>query len=156
VSWDLVDRDTLKNRIIRIIASTRFPFVDQEDWGEGYITVVNDEVKRRGIETETEIVYPSIVILLADGGIQEVGEVELEDGVNVANVPKWRLFSDSAGRGRFVKKFFLYVPEGLEDKAIKLLENNNIEFSGVRTYAVKNGNLVITPIKSNDGSHDHR
>jgi hypothetical protein len=152
----MVDDETLKNRIIRIIAMTRFPFVDQEDWGEGYITIINDEMKRRGIETGTEIVYPSIVITHSDGRIQEIGEVESENGVNVANVPKWRLFSDSAGNGRFVKKFFLYVPEGVEDKAVKLLENNNIEFSGVRTYAVKNGNLVITPIKSNDGPHDHR
>jgi hypothetical protein len=152
----MVDPATLKNRVIRIIAATRFPFVDQEDWGEGYITIVNDEMKRRGIETGTEIIYPSIVITHADGRIQEIGEVENDEGVNVANVPKWRLFSDSAGKGRFVKKSFLYVPEGSEEKAIKLLENNNIEYSGVRTYAVKNGNLVLTPIKSNDGPHDHR
>jgi hypothetical protein len=152
----MVDPTTLKNRIIRIIAATRFPFVDQEDWGEGYITIVNDEIKRKGIETGTEIVYPSIVITLADGRIQEIGEVEFEDGISVANVPRWRLFSESAGKGRFVKKLFLYVPEGVEEKAVKLLENNNIEFSGVRTYAVKNGTLVITPIKSNDGPHDHR
>lgn len=152
----MVDKETMRNRIIRIIAATRFPFVDQEDWGEGYVTVVNDEVKRRGIETEVELVYPSIVILLSDGRIQEIGEVESEEGVNVSKVPKWRLLSESAGKGRFVKKFFLYVPEGVEDKAIKLLENNDIEYSGVRTYAVKNGTLVITPIKSNDGLHDHR
>ncbi|MDP2900228.1 MAG: hypothetical protein Q8O47_04600 [Candidatus Bathyarchaeota archaeon] len=152
----MVDKETLKNRIVRIIAATRFPFVDQEDWGEGYITIVNDEIKRKGIETGTEIVYPSIVITLADGRIQEIGEVELEEDINVANVPRWRLFSESAGKGRFVKKLFLYIPEGVEEKTVKLLENNNIEFSGVRTYAVKNGTLVITPIKSNDGPHDHR
>ena len=152
----MVAKETLKNRIIRIIAATRFPFVDQEDWGEGYITIVNDEVKKRGIETGTEIVYPSIVITLSDGRIQEIGEVEFEEGINVVNVPKWRLFSESVGKGRFVKKFFLYIPEGVEEKAVKLLENNNIEYSGVRTYAVKNGTLIITPIKSNDGPHDHR
>lgn len=152
----MVDQTTIKNRIIRIIAATRFPFVDQEDWGEGYVTIVNDEIKRKGIETEMGIIYPSIMITFADGRIQEIGEVELEEGVIVANVPKWRLFSDSAGKGRYVKKFFLYIPEGVEEKAVKLLENNNIEFSGVRTFAVKNGNLVVTPIMSNDGSHDHR
>jgi len=152
----MVDKATLKNRIIRIIAATRFPFVDQEDWGEGYVTIINDEVKRRGIDTAEGVMYPSIVITLADGRIQEIGEVEFEEGVSVSNVPKWRLFSDSAGKGRFVKKLFLYVPEGLEEKTIKLLENNNIEYSGVRTYSVKNGNLLITPIKSNDGPHDHR
>ena len=152
----MVDKVTLRNRIIRIIAATRFPFVDQEDWGEGYVTIINDDVKRKGIETAEGVMYPSIVITLADGRIQEIGEVEFEEGVSVSNVPKWRLFSDSAGKGRFVKKFFLYVPEGLEEKTIKLLENNNIEYSGVRTYSVKNGNLLITPIKSNDGPHDHR
>jgi hypothetical protein len=152
----MVDKATLRNRIIRIIAATRFPFVDQEDWGEGYVTIINDDVKRRGIETAEGVMYPSIVITLTDGHIQEIGEVEFEEGVSVSNVPKWRFFSDSAGKGRFVKKFFLYVPEGLEEKTIKLLENNNIEYSGVRTYSVKNGNLLITPIKSNDGPHDHR
>ena len=135
----MVNRETLRNRIIRIIAATRIPFVDQEDWGEGYITIVNDEVKRRGVEMGTETIYPNIVITHSDGRIQEIGEVEFEDGVSVANVPKWRLFSDSAGKGNYIKKFFLYVPEGVEEKAMKLLENNNIEYSGLRTYAVKNG-----------------
>lgn len=65
----MVDQTTLKNRIIRIIAATRFPFVDQEDWGEGYVTIVNDEFKRKGIETGTELVFPSIVITFSDGRI---------------------------------------------------------------------------------------
>ena len=58
----MVSEETIRNRVIRIIAATRFPFVDQEDWGEGYVTIVNDEVKRRGIDTEEALVYPSIVI----------------------------------------------------------------------------------------------
>jgi len=152
----MVDAETLRNRINRIVAATRFPFVDQEDWGNGYVTIVNDEVKRRGVEGPDGVIYPSIVITLADGRIQELGEIELEEGVSVVNVPKWKLFSQTAGMGRFVKKFFLYVPEGTEEKALKLLENNAIEYAGLRTYAVKNGNLVITPIKSPDGPHDHR
>ena len=152
----MVSKDEIRNRIIRIIAATRFPFVDQTDWGEGYVTIVNDEVKRRGIETTEGIVYPSIVITLADNRMQEIGEVEPEDCVTVAQVPKWKLFSETAGMGRRVKKFFLYVPEGLEEKAQKLLENNKIEYAGLRTYAISDGNLVVTPITTPDGEHDHR
>jgi len=152
----LVSKEEIRNRIIRIIAATRFPFVDQTDWGEGYVTIVNDEVKRRGIETTEGIVYPSIVITLADNRMQEIGEVESEDCVTVAQVPKWKLFSETAGMGRRVKKFFLYVPEGLEEKAQKLLENNKIEYAGLRTYAISDGNLVVTPITTPDGEHDHR
>jgi hypothetical protein len=152
----LVSKEEIRNRIIRIIAATRFPFVDQTDWGEGYVAVVNDEVKRRGIETAEGIVYPSIVITLADNRMQEIGEVESEDCVTVAQVPKWKLFSETAGMGRRVKKFFLYVPEGLEEKAQKLLENNKIEYAGLRTYAIIDGNLVVTPITTPDGEHDHR
>ena len=152
----MVEPETLRNRITRIIAATRFPFVDQEDWGEGYVTIVNDEAKRRGVASESGTVYPSIVIARADGGIQEIGEVEPEEGVTVSSVPKWRLYSETAGKRRYVKKFFLYVPEGCEEKAVKLLENNGIEYAGVRTYAIRDGALVMTPIKSNDGPHDHR
>jgi hypothetical protein len=89
----MVENEILRNRIARIIAATRFPFLDQEDWGEGFITIVNDEIKVRGIETDEGIIYPSIVILRSDREIQEIGEVEMEDGVKVENVPKWRLFS---------------------------------------------------------------
>ena len=58
--------------------------------------------------------------------------------------------------GRRVKKFFLYVHEGLEEKAQKLLENNKIEYAGLRTYVISDGNLVVIPITTPDGEHDHR
>ena len=152
----MVSKEEIRNRIIRIIAATRFPFVDQADWGEGYVTIVNDEVKRRGIEMSEGIVYPSIVVTLPDNRIQEIGEVEPEDGVVVAQVPEWKLFSETAGVGRRARKFFLYVPEGLEEKAQKLLENNKIEYAGLRTYAIIDGNLVVKPIITPDDEKDHR
>ena len=152
----MVENEILRNRIARIIAATRFPFLDQEDWGEGFITIVNDEIKVRGIETDEGTIYPSIVILRSDREIQEIGEVEMEDGVKVENVPKWRLFSENTKVSRFVKKFFLYVPEGFEEKAMKLLENNNIEYAGLRSWEIVKGNLLLVPVKSTDGSHDHR
>ena len=153
----LLSREEIRNRVIRIIAATRFPFVDQTDWGEGYVTITNDSGRRvRGVSGPSGYVYPSIVITRANTDIQEIGEVEGEDTVTEAQVEKWRLLSDSAAVGKRVKKFFLYVPEGKEGAALRLLEDNGIEYDGLRTWAVRDGRLVITPIRTHDTPEDHR
>ena len=153
----MLSKEELKDRVIRIIAATRFPFVDQTDWGEDYVTITNEGGKKiRGISSPMGYVYPSIVITKGNTDIQEIGEVETEDTVTEAQVPKWRLMSEKTGMGRRVKKFFLYVPEGKEETALRLLEGNGVEYDGLRTWAVKDGSLVITPIKTHDTVKDHR
>ncbi len=153
----MLSKEELKDRVIRIIAATRFPFVDQTDWGEDYVTITNVGGKKiRGISGPMGYVYPSIVITKGNTDIQEIGEVETEDTVTEAHVPKWRLMSEKTGMGKRVKKFFLYVPEGKEEAALRLLEGNGVEYDGLRTWAVKDGSLVITPIKTHDTVKDHR
>ncbi len=152
----MVNEEIIRNRVIRIIAATRFPFVDQEDWGEGFVTIVNDEVKRRGIDTEEAVVYPSIVIAKPDGRIQELADVALAREVAPSSVDRWRLLSEKAGVGEKEKKFFLYVPPKSEEKALKLIENNKISYAGLRVYKINNGILSVTPIKTPDSEYDHR
>jgi hypothetical protein len=152
----MVNEEIIRNRVIRIIAATRFPFVDQEDWGEGFVTIVNDEVKRRGIDTEEAVVYPSIVIAKPDGRIQELADVALAREVAASSVDRWRLLSEKAGVGEKEKKFFLYVPLKSEEKALKLIENNKISYAGLRVYKINNGILSVTPIKTPDSEYDHR
>jgi len=152
----MVDEETLRNRVIRIIAATRFPFVDQEDWGEGYATIVNDEVKRRGLDTEDAVVYPSIVITKPDGRVQEVADVALAKEICFSSVSRWRLLSERTGRGEREKKFFLYVPPGSEVKAAILLDDNRISYAGLRVYLIRDGILSVTPIKTPDSDYDHR
>jgi hypothetical protein len=101
-------------------------------------------------------VYPSIVVTRANTDIKEIGEVETDDTVAEAQVPKWRLMSEAAGMGRRTKKFFLYVPEGKEGIAERLLEENGIEYAGLRTWAVRDDGLVVTPVKTPDDPKDHR
>lgn len=55
-----------------------------------------------------------------------------------------------------MKKFFLYVPEGRESEAQGLLELNGIEYAGLRTWAVRDGSVVIKPITTPDEDKDHR
>ncbi|MCW3979701.1 MAG: hypothetical protein NWF12_08145 [Candidatus Bathyarchaeota archaeon] len=153
----MLSKEELRDRVVRIIAATRFPFVDQTDWGEGYVTITNEGGKRvRGVMGPDGPVYPSIVITKENTCIQEVGEVETEDTVTEAQVQKWRLLSERTGMGRRTKKFFLYVPEGKEGVAERLLEENGIEYAGLRTWAVRDGSLVITPIKTPDDPKNHR
>jgi hypothetical protein len=153
----MISKKELKGRIIRIIAATRFPFIDQTDWVEDYVTLTNDNGKKtRGFSSPLGYVYPGIVITKANTEIQEIGEVEMEDTVTEEQVPKWRLMSEKAGMGRRVKKFFLYVPEGKEETALRLLEENEIDYAGLRTWSIRKGSLVISPIVTLDEPKDHR
>ena len=155
----MVDPEIQRHRITRIIATTRFPFVDQPEtsWPSCYKTIVNDETKRFGLLSPWgEVVYPSVVILNCDGGVQELGMVEQAEDVDEARARLWRFLSDSASVGRKYKKLFVYVPHGLEGKALKILEDNDIEYDGLRGYGIVDGWLKIYPIKTHDSPNDHR
>jgi len=152
-----IPREELRNRIARIIAVTRFPLVDQNtpDW-DNLRTYVNDEDPVKGIETPEGTIYPKIVILRRnDGEIHEVGEVEMDDSVFEERVPRWRIMSETSIKDGRVHKFYLYVPEGTEETARKLLEDNHISYAGLRTWSIENSNLVIKPIVTGVGDDWH-
>jgi len=152
----MVDPDVLMNRIARIISVTRFPFVDQENWPEGARTIVNDETRRFGIKWDGGIEYPSLVILNGDGSIREIGLVEPAEAIGEDSVARWRMLSASAPRGRKYKKLFLYVPDGCEEKTLRLLEANEIDYDGIRTYSVADGSLKVTPFRTLNDEYDHQ
>jgi hypothetical protein len=153
----MLDPEVLRNRVTRIIAATRFPFVDQEEgWPSDYKTIVNDEQRRFGIKGPEGVVYPSIVILRGDGNVQELGMVERAEDVHEGRAALWRFLSDSTGVGRRYKKLFIYVPHGHEEEALRILEDGGIEYDGLRGYAVEDGSLRIMPIRTNDSPRDHR
>ncbi|MFH1179302.1 MAG: hypothetical protein V1710_02980 [Candidatus Bathyarchaeota archaeon] len=155
----MLDIERQRHRITRIIAATRFPFVDQpeDSWPPCYKTIVNDEERRFGLLAPWgEVVFPSIVILNCGGGVQELGMVEAAENVTLERAKLWRFLSDSASVGRKFKKLFVYVPHGLEEKALEILEGNNIEYDGLRGYGVEEGWMKIYPIKTHDSPHDHR
>ncbi len=151
----MVNPIKLKNRIARIIAATRFPFVDQENWSDGNTTMVNDETRRYGIKWGKGILYPSIVVANPDGSIREFGLVEGAEDISEGNLERWRALSDVAPYGREHKKLFLYVPEGYEEKTLSLLEGNGIDYDGIRAYRVEKQSLKILPFKTQNDEYDH-
>ena len=155
----MVEAERQRHRVTRIIAATRFPFLDQpeDSWPPCYKTIVNDEENRFGLLAPWgEVVYPSIVILNCDGGVQELGVVEPAENIIQERARLWQFLSDSASVGRKFKKLFIYTPHGYEEKALEILEGNNIEYDGLRGYSTDGGSLVIHPIKTHDSPHDHR
>ena len=155
----MVDPERQRHRVSRIIAATRFPFIDQpeDSWPPCYKTIINDEERRFGLLSPWgEVVYPSIVILNCEGGVQEIGMVEASENVNQERAKLWQFLSDSASVGRRVKKLFIYVPVGYEEKALELLEGNSLEYDGLRGYGIEDGELKIHPIKTHDSPQDHR
>jgi len=153
----MVAPDILKARISRVIAATRFPFVGQDDWDETRTTVANDPLEPEwSFETTEGPLAPSVVVLNSDGSVRECGEVVLDAEFSGEQVERWRTMSRLTGPGEKYKKFFLYVPEGSEDEALRLLEENGIEYAGLRTWGLVNWNLVLKPIKTPDMAKDHR
>ena len=152
----MVETRILLNRVTRIIAYTRFPFVDQENWPDDRCTIVNDETKRFGIKWEKGVPYPNIVILDGDGSVREFGLVEPKEAINEQSIPKWRTMSEVAPYGRKFKKLFFYVPNGYEEALLKLLEENEIEFDGIRGYQIESGGLKVIPFITKNDDYDHQ
>jgi hypothetical protein len=155
----MIDSERQRHRITRIIAATRFPFVDQpeDSWPPCYKTIVNDEEQRFGLLSPWGVVvFPSIVILNCEGGVQELGMVEASENVIPDRARLWQFLSDCASVGRTHKKLFIYVPSGLHEIALEILESNEIEYDGLREYSIEDGWLKIHPITTHDSPHDHR
>lgn len=151
----LPPEEILRDRIARIIGATRFPFIDQTTWDEDRRTLVNTRrEKTYPIHAPTGDIYPSVVVLNPDGKVREIGEVEM--GVNPSLVSKWRLLSEKTGMGERYKKLFLYVPRGEGAEAKKLLEDNKIEYAGLREWSIEDGTLVTRPVTTPDMDYDHR
>ncbi len=151
----MLEPETLINRITRIIAATRFPFVDQENWPRDRLTIVNDETRRYAINTSVGVLYPNIVIAHPDGSIREIGTVETSEAISKDSLPRWKALSDVAPYGREFKKLFFYVPAGSESKMRELLEVNGIDYDGIRAYSVARQSLKITPYITRNDEYDH-
>lgn len=151
----LPPKDVLRDRIAKIIAATRFPFVDQTTWDEERKTLVNTRKEKIcPIEGPKGRVFPSIVVLNPDGKVREIGVIEME--MKPSLVAKWRLLSEKTGMGEKFKKLFVYVPAGEGEKARKLLEDNKIDYAGLREWSIEEGALVTRPVVTPDMEYDHR
>ena len=145
------------DRTVRFIAASRFPFPGQTDWPPDNITLTNESERQRGIATPEGTHYPDIVIVSEAGALREIGEVETEVGEAQAKVWAWSSAASDNGTKTGVKHFFVYVPPGLEQRAVDLLNKHKISHAGVRTWSVdSDGRIHIKPIVTSGDPKDHQ
>lgn len=143
--------------VVTYIAKTRFPFHDQKDWPADYVTLTNVERPTRSIPYEGAEHFPDIVIVNTKGEVREIGEVE--EALDETRAPIWKACSLCADNLTETgnRHFFLYVPQGLEDDAVALLDRHGISFAGVRGFTRDAfGAIRITPHVTRGDSKDHR
>lgn len=143
-------------RVVRWIAANRFPFPGQTNWPNDYITLTNEASHTRSIITADGEAYPEIVIIDRSGAVREGGVVETEvtDDMGARWASYSRAFDNNTATG--VRHFFVYVPEGLEERAQALLEAHAVSFAGLRAYTVDGDDVRVTPILTPGDSQDHR
>lgn len=144
------------DRAIRFIAASRFPFPGQVDWPPDNVTITNDAEPRKGVPTPEGTHYPDIVIASTAGEIREVAEVETEVTPETARIWAWSSAASDTKTKTGVRHFFVYVPAGREDEALRLLETHRISFAGLRTWEIDAADRIrVVPFVTPGDPKDH-
>jgi hypothetical protein len=150
--------ETQRNRVIRIIAHTRYPYLDQGDssWSPTYRVVINDETRRFGVPGPHGVLYPSILILDDGDVIRGIGLIEPPEHISEKRAEVWRFLSGCiTSDDPPIVHLFFHVPHGLEEKALNILERNHIPYDGLRGYSMVDGRLKVSLITTRSAG-DHR
>jgi len=129
-----------RDRAVRAIARRRFSFPSKThpDWK----TWINTkEEQSKGIKTSGESVHPDIVVVDSKNKAVMVGEIETLDTVNENEAEQWARYSS------LVTDFYLFVPQGFEDQARRLIQEGKIPISGIRIYRFDDSVLQISNIQ---------
>jgi hypothetical protein len=154
-----VTSEVQRNRVVRINAATGYPYLDQGDnsWSPAFRVVVNDEIKRFGIQGPDDMgmIYPSIIILDEGDQLECFGLIEPAENESEERSKVWKFLSEILDNPASYKFLFIHVPHGLEEKAYRILKKNNIAFAGLRGYSILDNKLLIT-IRTFEKSIDNR
>lgn len=143
--------------VVAFVAANRFPFPGQTTWPANYTTLTNAPARTRAVPAGDGEYHPDIVVVDSDGKTREIGDVEVT--LDPAKVPLWRAASEAGDPlpEYQTRIFFLYVPEGQEEAAKRLLDDNDIPYAGVRGYrADENGTISIVPFVTRGNPYDHQ
>ena len=144
------------DRVVRFVAKNRFPFPGQTDWPADNVTLTNETTRQRGISTPEGTHYPDILVIARGGALREVAEVETELTDETAKVWGWGSAASDTKTKTGVRHFFVYVPDGLGQAALRLLESHRISHAGLRTWRIDaNGQIHIVPVVTTGDAKDH-
>jgi hypothetical protein len=124
----LTDCQTVHDTAVRNLADTRFCL---DGW-----TVKTNACSKPGYIFESAT--PDIVAE-SQGEIVAIGEVETFETISHERAEQWKSFGESCVR------FYIYVPEGAEEKAARLVTEHNVMCAGLKSYSA-NGETKVSRI----------
>lgn len=146
----MITDEERKMRLIRGIAYTRFPLIDQQNWPADYLTITNDKGKIKAVNGPDGKMFPSIVVVDGKGDVKVIGQVETSDSYSLDDVSRWMFLSEKVYDGLDSSKFYLFIPKGKGRSVVSLIENTSIKYSEICTWEVRGGQLVVKPFKIGD------
>lgn len=72
-----------------------------------------------------------------------IGEIETADTICDKKAEQWKEFGNTCAR------FYLYVPEGVEEETARLIAKHQVGCAGLRSYS-RNGKLTLTSVHLDD------
>lgn len=124
----LVDSQTIHDLAVSRLADSRFRL---DGW-----TVRTNTCSKAGYIFESAT--PDIVAE-SQGQTVAIGEVETLETISPERAEQWKSFSESCVR------FYIYVPEGAEETATRLIAEHNVVCAGLRSYSL-NGKIEVRQI----------
>jgi hypothetical protein len=124
------------DRTVALVAGSRFSYPNDEhpDW----TTYVNVPERTTGIQYQSELVYPDLVVISSKMEIVKVAEVESKTIVNTDDVRRWKIYSS------FCRAFYLYVPIDTRARVLQVLNFHRIPYRTLGLYAYDSqGRLLV-------------
>ena len=124
------------NRTVALVAGSKFSYPNDEhpDW----TTYVNVPEHTTGIQHESELVYPDVVVVSSNMEIVRVAEVESKMVVDAEDVRRWKVYAS------LCQAFYLYVPIDARARVLQVLNFNRIPCKMLGLYAYDSqGRLLV-------------
>ena len=124
------------NRTVALLAGSRFayPDCDHPDW----TTYANVPERTTGIQHESELVYPDLVVTSPKMGVVKIVEVESKMVVDREDLRLWKIYSSLS------PAFYLYVPLDTRANVVKVLNFHHVHYKGLCLYAYDSqGRLLV-------------
>jgi hypothetical protein len=128
--------ETGHNRTVALIAESRFSYPDEEhpDW----TTYVNVHEHTSGIQYDSELVYPDLIVVSSKMEVVKIAEVQSKMVVDLADVQRWKICCS------LCQAFYLYIPLEIRSKTLQVLNFHRIPYKSLGLYGYDTqGRLLV-------------
>jgi len=120
---------------VLLLAGSRFAYPDEEhpDW----TTHANVPERTKGIQHESELVYPDLAVVSTKMEVVKVVEVQSRMAVDQEDLRLWRIYSSLS------RAFYLYIPLQTRARVLQVLNFHRIHYKALYLYAYDSGGRLL-------------